>query len=381
MTPRRGLRVLALAALLAAPAASAFEVQTWSPAFSLNISPQLQARYEGDFDGPPGTAGPGGHGNSDLFMRRARLLLTGTAFEKFTFEIRFAMINLGKNGNYNVPLFLQDIWIGYVPVEDVNIESGLLFMPLTHAATESAVYKSAVEGPADILLYNGDVGADGKHTQREAGVQLRGLFFSKALLVRLGLFEGARSSPTAPAPRLNPNGIPLAGGMIRLNLVGFERTFTYPSIYLDGRTRISVGVGAQYQPQSGGLEPARRAYHDYLALGADVFADVATSESTEAVVSLGGYRFDYGDTDVRTGNGAQGELGFRWGRFEPQGNFYWYNSDTKRNSYRKVAGGLNVFFEGHHAKLQLEFASYVKNGNLRTTPSAHQVVVQMQLAF
>ena len=99
------------------------------------------------------------------------------------------------------------------------------------------------------------------------------------------------------------------------------------------------------------------------------------------MLTLGGYRFDYGGENAKIGDGVHAELGFRWGRFEPQGNFYWFNSDTKKNSFLKAAAAVNFFLQGHHAKVQAEFASVIANASLANTPALHQVVVQTQLAF
>src|SRR5437899_2486713 len=97
------------------------------------------------------------------------------------------------------------------------------------------------------------------------------LLLDRRILVRGGFYEGAR----------NTNGIPMVGGMVRLNLVGDETAYTYPGIYLDEKTRISIGVGGQYQPRSGGLRTGSTAYDDYAALAADLFADVALGRTAQ----------------------------------------------------------------------------------------------------
>jgi hypothetical protein len=366
--------VPALAVVLAARAAVAIEVKLGTEEFTLNISPQLQPRVEEDFDGPPGAASPNGHANLDFFIRRVRLLTAGTAYQQFTFAILLNAVRLGERGNFNVAPFIQDLFVGYVPFRDVNIEMGFLYMPLTHAALESATDGSALEGP-DILLYNN------ARNLRETGIQLRALFLDRRILVRGGLYEGARNTNPPTAPPLNPQGLPLTAGMVRLNLVGDETRYAYPALYLDRKTRVSIGVGGQYQPHSGGLRAGTGTYDHYVALATDLFADVALAADSEAMLTLGGYRFDYGAGNAKTGNGVHGELGYRWGRIEPQANFSWYNSDTKKNSYLKMAGGLNLFLQGHRAKVQAEFASVIANANLETTPALHQIVVQTQLAF
>jgi hypothetical protein len=365
----------ALTVLLASSTAPAFDVDPGTENFTLRLRPALQPRFEADFDGPPGAAAPGGHANFDFSIRRARLLATGSAYERFTFAILLNVVRLGERGNFNVTPFLQDLLAGYVPATDVHIEMGFLSVPLTRAALGLATDTSALEGPGDILFYNNS------RNQRETGIQLRALFLERRILVRGGLYEGARNTNPPTAPALNPQGVPLTAGMIRLNLVGDETRYAYPGIYLDGKTRISIGVGGQYQPHSGGLRAATGTYDDYIALAADLFADLALTADTEAVLTLGGYRFDYGAGNARTGNGLHGELGYRWGPFEPQGNLHWFNSDTKQNSHLKVAAGVNFFLHGHRVKVQTEFASVIANASLANTPALHQVVVQTQLAF
>jgi hypothetical protein len=193
--------------------------------------------------------------------------------------------------------------------------------------------------------------------------------------------EGARNTNPAATPALNPNGIPLVGGMVRWNLAGDEPGYAYSGIYLDEKTRISIGVGGQYQPHSGALRAGSAAYDDYIALAADLFADVAFAPRMEALLSVGGYRYNYGAGNAKTGYGIQSEIGYRWGPVELQGNVYWFNSDTKKNSYLKIAGGLNLFFHDHRGKIQAEFASIIANANLATTPAMHQIIVQTQLAL
>src|SRR5438128_12537089 len=87
---------LALAVLLASSAASAIEITTGTDDLILNINPQIQPRFEVDFDGPPGSASPSGHANFDFFIRRARLLVRGIAYKQFTFAILLNAARLGS---------------------------------------------------------------------------------------------------------------------------------------------------------------------------------------------------------------------------------------------------------------------------------------------
>jgi hypothetical protein len=280
----------------------------------------------------------------------------------------------GARGNYAGSTFVQDLYVGYVPVKDFNIELGFLYMPLSHAALASNSQTLAIEGVGDILQYNNARGS------RETGAQIRALLFDRRILLRGGVYEGARS--TTAAPTRNPQGTPLVGGIVRLNLVGEETGYSYPSLYYDGKTRVSVGVGGQYQAHGGGLRNAAAgSYDDFIALAADVFADVALPGDTEAALTLGAYRFDWGSGNAQTGNGIHGELGYRFGSIAPEVNFYWFNSDPKTNSSFKVAGGLSYYFQKHNAKIQAEFASIKNEVNLDRSPAVHQILVQAQISL
>jgi hypothetical protein len=171
------IALLPFAILLASPTAFAIKIQTGTEDLTLNLTVLLQARAEGDFDGParppatiPGVA-PSGHINTDFFLRRGQLIASGTAYKNFTYYIKLDTPRFGLRGDYSGSAFVQDLYIGFVPFPDFNVETGFLYMPLTHAALASAVSASALEGPADILLYNNARGL------RETGVQIRTLLF------------------------------------------------------------------------------------------------------------------------------------------------------------------------------------------------------------
>ena len=190
-------------------------------------------------------------------------------------------------------------------------------------------------------------------------------------------------------PTVNPNGKPLVAGMIRYNILGVEGlTFPgFPSIYLDGKTRFSVGIGAQYQDKGavGGCIVGQDACPNYIAYAADTFMDFALPGDSEVIFSVNGYRFDYGAGNARTGYGVAVDLGYRIGPIEPQVNGFWFNSDPKNASMLKWAAGINYFFKGHEAKIGAEFVGLINSGILpgspNATPTLHQFIIQGQLAF
>lgn len=377
-------KLLVAAILLASAQAMALKVETGNPDITFNITAQLQVRYSADWDGYDyNLASPNGHLNHEFSVRRARLITSGEAYKMFTYYIMLDTPRFGQRGNYTGSTFVQDLYVGYKPLPDFNIEAGFLYMPLSHATLASNSQTNALEGPSDILFYTNARGL------REGGVQIRGLILDKRILIRGGVYNGARqiAPPAGTTPPVNPNGSPQAAGILRFNLAGEETGYSYPGIYMDGKTRISVGVGAQYQQKSGARQGTSANYNDYMALSADMFADVALGGEQEAVLQVGLYRFDYGTGAATTGNAIHVETGYRFGNIEPQFNMVWFNSDPKTSSILRLSGGVNYYFKGHNAKLQAEFGHQKFGSNttpgliLDTTNAQHYFILQAQAAF
>src|SRR5262249_16960315 len=150
-----------------------------------------------------------------------------------------------------------------------------------------AALASSIEPAFSILFYNNSRGL------HETGAQVRALLFDRRILVRGGFYAGLRGDPESLDPiarSVNPSGRPLVAGMLRLNLIGDETGYVYPGIYFDGKSRASIGIGGQFQtkgsntpvtsraldPETGLRNgPTLTAVNDYIALAADVFADIA----------------------------------------------------------------------------------------------------------
>jgi hypothetical protein len=377
-----------LAVLLVSSRVLAVDVRTGTEDFTLSVDGDLQFRNEYVYGGPPPTTtsgpAPSGNVNVDFFLRRASLAARGTAYKYLWYYVKLETGRFGARGNYSSASLLQDVVVGFIPVPHLYIEGGFLKTPLSRPALDSSPQNNSLEGVSDILLY------PNARAQRQTGAQVRGLFVDERILIRAGAYEGARNgvsggnTATPTTPPVNPNGVPLIAGMARYNFIGVDSGYTYPQIYVDGSSHVSAGVGGQWQSNSGSQKDATSLY-DYSALAADVFVDLAVPDDMEALLILDGYRFDYGPGKAKTGYGAHGELGYRWGFIQPQANFYWFNSDTKTNSFLKLAGGLNFYIRAHRAKIQVEYESLIQNGVLpnhpNMTPWQRQFLVQAQIAF
>jgi hypothetical protein len=395
-------RISLIAVLFASSAVFAIEMKTGED-FKFNIRLLIQARAQlsWDGDGPSATnpsQAPAGTLDTDFYIRRGRVYFDGVAFKYFTFYLLLDTPNFGIHGNYTtVKTFTQDIHVGYEPYKDLDIEIGFLYMPLSHLAVNSSAGTLSIEKPTAILLYNNANGL------RETGVQARGLLLDRKILLRGGVYEGLRglqgldvpgpsaSCPTCVAAVVNPHGRPLIAGMARYNFIGYETGYAFPTMYLDGKTRVSVGFGGQYQYKgantpnkflnTSGATGNATAVADYLALAGDIFADVALPADTEFMIQADVYHFDWGSGSDKTGYASTVEIGYRFGQIAIEGNGYWFNSESHRGNFLKVAGGLNYFLKGHNAKLQLEFWTQKTNVELDLSQSLKQVTFQAQAYF
>src|SRR6266446_6941880 len=254
---------LGFAALLVSGSASAIKVPTGSDDLNLNVNVLLQARYEGTFEGSAEKSL-----DSDFFLRRARLQASGTAYKALSFLIQFDNSNMGKrnasafttlNGATN-PAFVQDLVIGWTPIEDFTIEGGLILTPTSRILGYSASGGQVqIEAPIDLIFQPLDRGF------RQNGVEVRGFLLAHRIHYRAGVWEGFHSAaavaavPANPAtatpavvatPAVNPGGKPMIGAHARLNLIGDETGYAFNAMYLDGKARASIGGSVQYQPRA-----------------------------------------------------------------------------------------------------------------------------------
>ena len=191
---------------------------------AVNVGALLQPWFQmtapgGDGKGSAGIGAPDGKSPSfDFFMRRARILVYGNITKDLAYFIETDQPNLGKGGDWNQPMFVQDAFFSYTFMPELKVDVGMMLVPLSHHTIEGAIGLNALDYHADTIRFPA-----GK-IFRDTGIQLRGLAANNLLHYRLGVFEGVRApSPTVPeAKPLNKSGLPRFAGQLRVNdaLVG-----------------------------------------------------------------------------------------------------------------------------------------------------------------
>jgi Phosphate-selective porin O and P len=366
---------LGLAALLVSFSASAVRVPTGSDDINLNVNAFMQARYEGTFEGSVEKSL-----DSDFFLRRARIQVSGTAYKTLSFLIQTDNSNMGKRGSptsvagASNPAFVQDLVIGWTPIEDFTVEMGLLLTPTSRILGYSASGGQVqIEAPIDVIFQNLDRGF------RQNGVEVRGFLVGRRIHYRAGVWEGFHSTPAAGTnPPINPGGKPMVGAHVRLNLIGEETGYAFNAMYLDGKPRASIGGSVQYQPRAAcpaavtgcsiaSGTGATATINDYKFFGGDAFIDWPLPGDMEFSADGGIFRWDYGSNALaagatttgfpRTGTAFAGSLNFRVGVIGAFASAYKYGSDSgfpHTSDRRKIAGGLTWFIKGQADKITLE---------------------------
>jgi Phosphate-selective porin O and P len=261
---------------------------------AVNVGALLQPWFQvtapaGDNKGSANIGAPDGKSPSwDFFMRRARILVYGNITKDLAYFIETDQPNLGKGGDWNQTMFVQDAFFSYTFMPELKIDAGMMLVPLSHHTIEGAIGLNALDYHADTIRFPA-----GK-IFRDTGIQVRGLAANNLLHYRLGIFEGVRSTPipaAATTSPLNKSGLPRFAGQIRVNIMGDEPDFFLKGIYFSPKPLISIGLGADIQPN--GVRKLNGDPGLYRALSVDAFVEYPFTADDELIFK--GNFFNYGE--------------------------------------------------------------------------------------
>jgi hypothetical protein len=338
-----------MAALVIPTQAHAVKIPLGEGPATLNVGVLLQPWVQLSKDGAPA----GGMG-TDFFLRRARLIVSGNVTERISFFVETDQPNLGRDGNWNPAFFIQDAFasVKVTPDIPVFIDAGMMLAPFAHHSLQGAVSLNTLEYHASLVRFPQNEG----RIWRDAGVQVRGLV--GPLHFRLGIFNGiegtaANPSTTPPTAEVNPDDIPRVAAHVRYNLLGAEDGFFFNGIYFADQPKLSVGLGADYQPRSV-LAAGRE--RDDLNVGADLFLDYPLANDHEFVFQTNAFRYWQGRENTNSGFGIFGELSYRIGILEPVFSAEYFNADVADTDFLSLRPGLNVWVMKHTFNVKAEVA-------------------------
>jgi hypothetical protein len=351
---------------------------------------------------------------NEFYLRRMRLMFTGQLTDKVNFFVETDNPNFGKGGDVSIDTFIQDAYLELNLHEMLQVDIGMLLVPFSHQGMQGATSLLPIEYHTQLIKYPG-----GSHkVWRDYGVMLRGIFLTKWLEYRFGIFNGVHGNGKL-ATKTSADGLvtwqqmtdprnasdwPRLTGRLTFNLFDAEGGaglggFFYDGIYLEKKdigivstkTILSIGGSVDWQknlnvtwnaaptlPDTTPTAPDRSAKreNDYIAVNGDVFADIPLDAnklwSVNGQVNL--YYYGYGDrkdnpnayyneiadTTSYTGVGISSELGVRYSAFQPVFVLDWFDS-TKANGnlgdYMGVFGGFNYWFMAHAVSIKAQFGA------------------------
>jgi len=357
----------------------------------LLMQPQAQTDEKGS---------PNGTWDHDFFLRRARIILAGNVNEWVHFFYETDNPNFGQDGDFKKAFFTQDAYVDFQFAKEFCVAAGLILLPFTHHTRQSAASLNTLD--YHNMFSGGEYGLVTSHVWRDVGIEARG-FFADKLEYRLGVYNGLRGPTTTPgdkaalpgAKALNPDDLPRFVGRVAVNLFDIEDAFFYGGTYLGAKKIVTVGFGADIQPDATYDEKGNLA--TYSAMSADLFVDWPLNDKMEVTGQVAGVWFDRGqkvNLDLNTqalsyldiagtGFGMFGDLGFRYGAFQPTIGGERFASDVDGKDFMNYRGGLNYWIKGHNANLKLEYAALgtEKPNRQGEFDYASQITLQGQLLF
>jgi hypothetical protein len=323
------------------------------------------------------------NGNSyNLFLRRTRLLVSGTLFGSFEyfFDTDYPNLFLADNTPANAMTMtaastvkitpgmnVQDAFVTWKPMGDVfKVDAGYMLPPMAHNAIQGAgtLYSWDYFMFTFLSTANTLLGSQASPVGRDLGLQLRGLLLDGHLEYRAGLFQGLRDADTAT--NVGSNNFFRATGRIQVNLLDAEPGFFYAGTYLGKKKILSFGISGDTQSS----------YHYFAG---DGFADLPAGPGIfTAQVNPAHWNGGTFIPGLPKETAVMGEIGYNFDavHISPifRAEYLW--SDAPNQSH--VGGGLAYWPYGHNSNLK---AFYTRNSETGAPHGDNQFNVQWQLYF
>jgi Phosphate-selective porin O and P len=308
---RCGFAVATACALVPAPASAQITIKNEDVAVNFGIQGQFWADLTQD-----SAAIIQGY-QQNLYLRRARLLMSGDIGKDISFFVETDSPNLGKTPKSPTTGFmLQDLFLEWKPTKFLNIDGGLFLVPLSRNALQSTVSYYTIDLSSLTTVNNSATQSAGL---RDLGIQARGFFMKDRLQYRLGAFQGERDTNARDSLR--------TAAYVQYDFFDTETGYLFVGTALGKKKILAIDVGGDKQGSYRGLS-----------------ANVAT------------------DTPVNGGD----EIG---------GQFQYFHYDG-RQKFTSIADQNDWFIEGayyvHQAKTQ-PFVKFESQEFVRTANAANDI--------
>lgn len=375
-----GLTLLGLSGLTLPSTASAAKIQIDdNTTLTAGVLLQSQAVLT------PGGAADGTGVGTDLFLRRARLMLGGSWNDTLSFFIETDQPNFGKDDKFTNPLFVQDAYLTMKVAEPLMVDTGLILLPFTHQGLQGATSLNTLDYHSALIKY----APDSTKIWRDVGVQVRGQVLEGRLHYRVGVFngtEGVAGQTDADGNVLEPlnaSDTPRLAGRVHYSILGKENDFFLKGIYFAKSPIVTVGVGGNFQPNvfrtAEGLAPEQ-------SVGADVFVDYPVGETMEAIFQCNVFVYPHA-TASSSGMGTFVEAGYRVKSWEPLVYVDQFVGQDGKSGLTGLHLGLNYWIKQHSGNIKVDLGSVTtrsvdaSNPEVTVEKSTLSATLQGQLLF
>jgi len=306
------------------------------------------------------TTADGTDTSQNLFLRRLRLIVGGKVNEKISFFIETDSPNLGKgtatSRKVEESVYLQDVILTYTFRDEIQLDGGMLLVPMSHNSTQGATTLLAIDYGAYSFLASDPTTS---RCGRDYGVQARGYVLGKHLEYRLGVFQGFRDV-TATTP------FRYSGRAVWYPFEA-ETGFFYSGTNLGSKRILAVGTGFDHQA-------------DYTAAAFDVYWDWKIRGDDGLTAQLDYLHYDGGRTfqqlpDQGTWLAEAGyyHSGLKIGPFAQVTRRAY--GDPLQSDETRYQIGVAYWLGGHRLNLKVGAGQWLKDGG----PGRTQVVLQGQV--
>lgn len=303
----------------------------------------------------------GAEDEHDLYLRRARLILSGQVFDGLKFFMETDNDNAGRNGTTGVSTDIQDAFVEQRLPFDHYIQGGLILLPFSFENAASAGSLLGLDYNLETLKF-----AD-TFAWRDYGVVLRGDVM-KRFAYRIGAFDGYDDTASS---RKNPSAPVRVTGHLAANIIGeTENGWFFNQERLAEAPYLSIGCGIDNQSEATRLKSTNAA-PDTIVDNEAYVIDLQSGfpvGSLAATLNAAWYTWN---NYVFKGDTSFVEAGLRYDAFQVTGKLSNQNPD-EGEELTDTTVGLHHFRHKHGARAGVEY---------RWGDSASQLLVGFQIAL
>src|SRR5260221_5027838 len=305
--------------------------------------------------------------NQNLFIRRARVLLTGSVMKDVTFFIQTDNPNIGKTPKaLGSGFVLQDAWAEWKISDQFMLDGGLMLVPLSREELPATTSFKTID-----ISPTAPVFATPTQTRatRDTGFQGKGYLADGRLEYRLGFFQGVRVPATATT--VASSNTVLHAAYVQYDFFEKERGYVYAGT--NRGTRKILALSAGYDGQK-----------DYRAWSANFHTTIPVMGKNEVAALAQVMHYDGGKflTAIPRQNDYLAEFDYYIAPSKVQPFLKYENqafvvSSSPSNDVRRYAGGLNYYVNRQNLKFTGQLTRVVPDNN--AIRSTNQVTIQMQV--